>query len=322
MSAHRRWHAVSRRGALETRALQRALVAAVLLGAVTSACAATPAPTNAGHTPAPPRAADRCLAVRAEAERASAALTPGAMVALPGGRFIMGSPAGTGADDERPAHSVDVAPFSLDRTEVTVRDYRECVARGACTEPIAYASVPGKRRIWCNWKHPEGRATHPINCVTWHQATAYCASLGKRLPTEEEWEHAARPRGTEHPWGDAALSETRLNACGPECVDSAEGKGFERFLPVPWEDCFPESAPVGSFPAGATPEGVLDLAGNVAEWTSSHASESYDAPRSDTRIIQRGGSWYTSQEDELRAEYRLSDPPEDPFYFIGFRCAR
>ncbi len=289
------------------------------------ACAACGSRTPSVSAPgrAAPAQDRRCLAIREQAERQAASRVGGATASIPAGVYIMGSPPGVGDDDERPAHEVQVAAFSLDVTEVTVRDYRACVDAGQCTAPVPYEPLPGQRSTWCNWQHPEARDHHPINCVTQVQATAYCASVGKRLPTEEEWEYAARRGGGAYPWGDDAPTPERVNACGPDCVDSLDRKNFERFLPAPWgPDCFPESAPVGSFPAGASKDGVLDLAGNVSEWTSSQESDDYAKARHPGRVMQRGGSWYTAYAADLRAAYRLSDPPGDSFYFIGFRCAR
>ncbi|MBI4706179.1 MAG: SUMF1/EgtB/PvdO family nonheme iron enzyme, partial [Deltaproteobacteria bacterium] len=116
---------------------------------------------------------------------------PQAMVSIPPGTFEMGSNDGGG--DEKPVHSVTVAAFEMDPTEVTVAQYRKCVSDGGCSEPSG-----------CNWEE-SGRDDHPVNCVDWQQAGAYCAWAGKRLPWEEEWEYAARGTdGRIYPWGNGA----------------------------------------------------------------------------------------------------------------------
>jgi formylglycine-generating enzyme required for sulfatase activity len=159
---------------------------------------------------------------------------------------------------ETPVHRVSVASFEMDITEVTVSAYRTCVQAEKCT-------APGTKN-GCNYAI-EGRDDHPINCVDWPQANAYCAAQGKRLPSEEEWELAAR--GTDrrrYPWGNetprSQLCWGRRSTC-----------------------------PVGSFPDATSPFGLLDMAGNVWEWTSSHHSESYASERTSTAIVTRGGAW-------------------------------
>jgi formylglycine-generating enzyme required for sulfatase activity len=229
-----------------------------------------------------------------------------------------------GPSNERPVHPVTVASFDIDRTEVTVQAYGECVSAGVCSEPEPYEHLLGKKPILCNWRHPEGRATHPINCVDWNQATAFCTRLGKRLPTEQEWEYAARRGGRLFPWGDAGPGAKLVNACGPECMGDSTAKGFGGWASVPWgNDGWPETAPVGSFPAGASIDGVEDLVGNVWEWTSSEYSPDYTNKNpSDKERVARGGSWTNSSLSSLRATSRITVDPSIRMYTIGFRCAR
>jgi formylglycine-generating enzyme required for sulfatase activity len=227
-----------------------------------------------------------------------------------------------GIPSERPVHAVDVASFEIGRTEVTVQAYEECVSSGACSVPDAYESALGNQHMFCNWRHPEGRATHPINCVDWNQATKYCGWIGRRLPTEEEWEYAARRGGRTYPWGEQAPSEGLVNACGPECMNDGAAKGFA-WSALPWgSDGWPETAPVGSFPKGASVDGVQDLIGNVWEWTSSVYSEDYSKKPAGEDRVARGGSWVNSNATSLRPAGRLRLKPTSRIFNLGFRCAR
>jgi formylglycine-generating enzyme required for sulfatase activity len=214
--------------------------------------------------------------------------------------------------------TVTVSSYCLDLTEVTVSAYGACVAAGACTEPDAYDPTPAHARVFCNWHNP-GRALHPVNCVDWGQAVSYCGSRALRLPTEEEWEWAARngPTGATYPWGEAAPTAQRLNACGAECPPNGAVKGFAGWKAMSTaNDGFPETAPVGSFPAGDNRWGVHDLAGNVWEWTASNF-DSTGAAR-----VRRGGGWDIHDPTWARATLRLGGAPEARFDDLGFRCAR
>lgn len=216
-----------------------------------------------------------------------------ARVAIAGGPFVAGCDPARGDDclpDEMPSGVREVEAFAIDRTEVTVAAYRACVEAGACTPPDVAES--------CNWAQPE-RALHPINCVDWEQAKAYCAFHGARLPTEWEWEKAARgSEGRRNPWGDA-LADCRL-AVIDEGGGNACGAGDTTFA-------------VGSRPAGATPEGVLDLIGNVWEWTAS-VRDGSPSP------VVRGGAFYT-EPNEARASYLLRFKGSGRGSFVGLRCA-
>lgn len=203
--------------------------------------------------------------------------------------------------DERPGRQASVASMWLEKTEVTVDAYARCVTAGSCGVPHTGGA--------CNWS-VAGRELHPINCVDWTQASAFCHYLGGQLPTAEEWEYAAKggePRI--YPWGDELANDRRANF-----ADTQYKKKYPRAFDIPGEDDgWVETAPVGSFPAGATKQGVLDMAGNVIEWTASeYAPGAYEA---------RGGGWATeSTSRRLRASYRTGRPPASWHATYGLRC--
>ena len=245
-----------------------------------------------------------------------------------GGDFMMGAPEGQGDRYERPQHSVHVAPFDLDVTEVTVAAYGECVKAGACSP--AGLTIEGSnysdddKKVWsqfCNGARAD-RANHPVNCVDWSQATAYCAWAHARLPTEPEWELAARgAAGRTYPWGEDAPDETRANACGTECVAMAKEQGFQWTSLYAASDRFPGTAPVGSYPAGRTPEGVDDMAGNVWELTSTMFGRYGEEPTG-KRPVGRGGCWDSYMSKSLRTTNRISNDPTSRSNVVGFRCAK
>jgi formylglycine-generating enzyme required for sulfatase activity len=243
------------------------------------------------------------------------------MVSIPAGSFEMGTNAGRPV--QGPAHGVTLPAFELDRTEVTIAAMRGCVDAGACQPPVAYDAQPGSPRHACNWQHPEGRANHPVNCVHWRQASAFCAWAGKRLPTEEEWEYAATRGARPYPWGSQQPDATRLNVCGPDC---AERRGRDAVAaPLPWAtDGWVETAPVGSFPDGASLDGVQDLLGNVMEWTSSGFSRDYNSGRERSDKVVRGAGWSTASPESLSPKWRSEDAFLEVYHSatVGFRCAR
>ncbi len=248
------------------------------------------------------------------------------MVPIEGGTFMMGSDSGD--DDEKPVHSVTLGGYCMDAREVTVADFRRCVDAGKC---VAHATAEWRgisekdqefRSQSCNWGR-DGRDDHPINCVDWRQSTAYCAWASKRLPTEEEWEYAARGTdGRIYPWGNEAPGSTRLNGCGDECVAWAKGQGLSWKPMYSGDDGYPTTAPVGSYAAGKSPFGVLDLAGNVSEWTASGYSQDYSRARNDVTRVLRGGSARSETPTLVRAAHRHKNTATDRLGGIGFRCAR
>lgn len=236
---------------------------------------------------------------------------------IAGARFAIG--ALDGEPDERPPTQVTVPSFCIARHETSVAAYQACVVAGACTPADA------DRARDCNAGDP-ARASHPINCIDWEQARRYCAHAGGRLPSEAEWELAARgPHGRTYPWGDAPPDARRLNSCGAECRRRHPGKNAEMY---PGDDGFPKTAPAGSYPDGATPEGVLDLAGNVWEWTAD-AHVAYDGRIDDPlarelmrRKVVRGGGWFHHLPERVRAANRHSYPPGERNGHVGVRCVR
>jgi len=234
------------------------------------------------------------------------------MVPVPAGEFIMGCVAEDDpmcGPDERPPHAVEMDNFDIDVTEVTVAAFARCVVSGACEEPESYERG---RRPYCNWGR-EDRFDHPVNCISWYQAQIYCDWLGKRLPTEAEWERAARGNSVRtFPWGETSPD------CNIIVMSTEDGECRSR-----------STRPVGSIPANASPYGVLDMSGNVWEWTADwydpnhyHGTASLNPtgpPGGEERVIRGGG--YDDDERDMRISQRNSDPPWETDDDTGFRCA-
>ncbi|AKV03112.1 Serine/threonine kinase [Labilithrix luteola] len=262
---------------------------------------------------------------------------PEGMKTIPGGKFFMGSDDKKDEENERPAHQVTLPTYCIDTTEVTVAKYKECSDRGDCKRaPIENEWVgitPREHKVYdplCNMRDPEGRAQHPVNCVDWELASAYCKATGKRLPTEAEWEFATRGSdGRRYPWGDdPPMNGDRLNACGKECVAWGKKNGEPMDPMYAADDGFANTAPVGSFPKGASPFGLQDVVGNVWEW----ASDWYDVYKPDAvadpkgpaegkERVMRGGSWNGADVGWVRPTYRFRSQPGLRSHGVGFRCA-
>jgi formylglycine-generating enzyme required for sulfatase activity len=227
------------------------------------------------------------------------------MVAVPAGPFFYGcfDRADDACDsDERPSGKFTLPAYAIDRTEVTVAAYRRCVEAKACSLPPVSAPPA------CNWDKPD-RDEHPINCVELADARKYCAWAGKRVPSETEWEKAARGiDGRVYPWGFATFEKA-----GPVANIADRTSGLSWQAPD-YDDGFAETAPVGSYPKGASPYGALDMIGNVWEWTDNP----YDR---DGGLAVRGGSWRTNRHG-CRNSNRLWRRPGNTAAFFGFRCAR
>lgn len=251
------------------------------------------------------------------------------MVEVPAGEFLMGGDQDdpTASDDELPPHWVYLDTFWIDETEITAGQYRACVEAEFCAPP----QTRGVRYQQCVEDgvcpplEVEGDVAPedilPVAGVTWEQATTYCTWVGARLPTEAEWEKAARGTdGRRYPWGNN-FDGKRLNYCDKNCV--ADWRDLRT------DDGYRYMAPTGSYPAGASPYGVLDMSGNVWEWTAdwydagTYANSTYRNPAGpDTgrqRVI-RGGSW-SYHPKSLRITKRHRDTPTTGHENNGFRCA-
>lgn len=240
-------------------------------------------------------------------------------VAIPGDTYVMGDAAGDA--NERP-RSVSVAPFAMDRFEITNAQFFAFVkATGHVTDP----ERSGSGYVWTDrwrsvagatWRHPhgpgstiDGKADHPVVQLSQRDAAAYCAWRGQRLPTEVEWEFAARGTdGRRYAWGNNAPmqngppSARRANYGADDCCAPDQSDGFRT------------TAPIGSFPAGVSAHGLHDMAGNVWEWTTSRF------PGQPKWVVIRGGGWGNNPYC-LRAAYKHGNPPDIGLDMVGFRCA-
>jgi formylglycine-generating enzyme required for sulfatase activity len=221
-------------------------------------------------------------------------------------------------ESEGPQRKVYVSPFSIDRVEVSVGAWRTCVQAGACSPaPLAVAD---QRFL---------RANLPITSVTWNEASDYCAWRGARLPSEAEWERAARGTdGRVWPWGNL----NKPNAFNHGRFASADdpGSDFVTLIRPDASDGATWLSPVGAHPDGASPEGVLDMAGNVMEWTADYyrpeSPQSFSTvnprgPDAGAMRSLRGGSW-RQPAFFARTSYREAAAPETRSNEIGFRCVR
>jgi serine/threonine-protein kinase len=273
-----------------------------------------------------------------------------AQVYVPTGRFQMGSTdadlapvlqscPGCSFSAEQPQHTVTLDAYWIDQTDVTNAMFAQFVAATGYkteAEKAGTGSVfnPDSKqwedKAGADWRHPGGPEdsnsrldAYPVVQVTWPDANAYCAWAGRRLPTEAEWEKAARGTdGRRYPWGNTPAAGNRLNF--------ADLSLSQLWVDQSVNDGFAYASPVGHYPDGVSPYGALDMAGNVWQWTADWFSDAYYAawpavnptgPEQGSARVVRGGSWL-NQAINVRAAYRYGSPPSTRSTSTGFRCAR
>lgn len=256
------------------------------------------------------------------------------MVFVPAGEFTMGS--NDGPVNEKPVHTVSLADFWIDQTEVTnamfakfIEDsgYQIDAQKDGCSYVIDLSTEQWNCLSDAVWNYPQGSNSnldgldaHPVVQVSWNDARAYCAWADRRLPTEAEWEKAARSDDARtFPWGNEDVNGTRLNL-----ADASYGTAWSILA---LDDGYQFTSPVGYYPQGASPYGAFDMAGNVWEWNSS-LSKPYPYDPNDGREdlsvggmrALRGGSWddFTIN---VRSMIRFRGGPAFRVTYIGFRCA-
>ncbi|MBI5942822.1 MAG: SUMF1/EgtB/PvdO family nonheme iron enzyme [Chloroflexi bacterium] len=217
---------------------------------------------------------------------------------VPAGEFTMGSDIKA---DEQPIHAVTLDAYWIDQTEVTNSMYAQCVKANVCRPPRKATS--NTREIYF---YNPAFANYPVISVSWNDANEYCSWAGRRLPTEAEWEKAARGTdGRAYPWGNV--------------------EPFSNFLNLE----IPDTAEVGAYPDGASVYGIMDMSGNVWEWVADWYAEDYYqsspasnplGPESGELRVLRGGSWY-SLDHNVRTSQRYMNGPRFNLPSIGFRCA-
>jgi len=237
-------------------------------------------------------------------------------VPIPSGTAQLGDRQG---DANEILRSIQIPAFRLMRREVTNRQFERFILASGYRTTVERTQ---KGHVWwtqwdlvkgASWRHPQGPqsnlenlADHPVVQVSAIDAEAFCQYYGLRLPSEEEWEYAARgPQGFRYPWGNTLTPVSfaeRTNAGTYSCCAASQADGFLR------------TAPVGSFPLGRSPFGLDDMAGNVWEWTSS------PFPGSPGKRVIRGGGWGNNPYC-LRTAYRHGNPPGIGLNMVGFRCA-
>lgn len=262
------------------------------------------------------------------------------MIVIPAGEFLMGSPEdGLSYDDEHPQRLVYLAPFSIDRHEVTNAQYRHFVDGTGHPPP---SHLTPQFNLWNQTAPLPGSEQHPVVNVSWYDAAAYCQWQKKRLPTEAEWEKAARGTdGRRYPWGMGwdNFSSNSASYWAGHTIEFKDGAAWKSFWMAGDGARMSQehglkgevlTLPIGTFPQGASPYGLLDMTGNAAEWVQDwYEPYSYlNAPLSDPQgpngkllKVVRGGSWLKPARN-LRVADRDYARPTDRATGIGFRCAR
>ncbi|HOW51153.1 MAG TPA: SUMF1/EgtB/PvdO family nonheme iron enzyme [bacterium] len=248
-------------------------------------------------------------------QRLEKAMLPGAadeaansdadMVTVPAGAFTMGCKGDGCPKDAQPPHKVYLAEYKIDKYEVSQEKYRACVDAGKCPAPADFKD--------CNWA-AQTREDHPVNCVAWKDADAFCKWQGKRLPTEAEWEKAARgEKNLVYPWGEqtAECRYAVIDMGTPGCQKNSthEIKAKDR---------------------GQSPYGLFNMIGNVAEWVADWYDDDYPSgdlknptgPKSGKERILRGGSWKSSVQEKLKGYSREKATPGTKTPETGIRCAK
>ena len=280
----------------------------------------TPTPTHTvtAANPPPEPSGDTPSACTSVGQRWLSPLDGMTLLCVPAGDFAMGS--NTAQDpqaeaNETPQHTVYVSAFWMDLTEVTNAMYEICVRAGACNAPVKEGSFTHS-----DYYETAAYDNYPVLHLTHAEALAYCRWRGGRLPTEAEWEKAARGAdGRLYPWG-SAFDGVKLNFCDSNCPrrqpDSSANDGYA------------DTSPVGAFPAGASPYGLLDMAGNVWEFVMDWFGGTYYAsspasnppgPAAGEVYVVRGGAW-DSKASLVRVAVRSTIQPEVSLDYVGFRC--
>jgi len=240
-------------------------------------------------------------------------------VYIPAGKFLMGSRADeSDADHEKPQRTVYLDAFWIDQTEVTNAMYEQCASAGHCRPPEVDGSWSEE-----SYYGNEEYNNYPVVGVSWEDANAYCSWTDRRLPTEAEWEKAARGTdGRKYAWGNDTLADNRANVCDQNCSFDWKDNSLD--------DGYAYTAPVGQYPEGASPYEVLDMGGNVSEWVNDWYDPGYyidgetrnpTGPNNGSFRILRGGSW-NNIPNHIRPAVRIPSAPSVRLNDFGIRCAQ